>query len=112
FEVYRDAGNGADADKTLATALRRALDARKLARTSAEQASAERLVARALEYYGRIDGAQRATARAFEASRSDLRQLTATVLDAGRRSLAHSDLRSLRDATRHALDANLAPSDL
>jgi hypothetical protein len=34
------------------------------------------------------------------------------VLDAGRRSLAHSDLRSLRDATRHALDANLAPSDI
>lgn len=112
FEVYRDEGNGGEAAKALEAALRRALDARKLARTGPEQASAERVLARVLDQYGSLDGARRATARAFEASRSDLRQLTATVLEAGRRGLTHNDLRTVRDATRRALEANLASDDL
>jgi tetratricopeptide (TPR) repeat protein len=112
FEVYRDEGNGAEAAKALEAALRRALDAKKLARTGPEQAGAERVLARVLEQYGSLDGARRATLRAFEASRSDLRQLTATVLDAGRRGLTRGDLRTVRDATRRALDANLASDDL
>ncbi|HVU00621.1 MAG TPA: hypothetical protein VHE30_02680 [Polyangiaceae bacterium] len=112
FEVYRDEGKPAEAEKALSYALHRALDARKMARTSPEQASAERVLARTLEQYGSLDGARRATARAFDAARSDLRQLTATVLDAGRRGLSRSDLRTLRDAAHHALDANLQPTDL
>jgi tetratricopeptide (TPR) repeat protein len=112
FEIYRDEGNAAQAATALEGALRRALDAKKLARTGPEQAAAERVLARVLEQYGNLDGARRATGRAFDASRSDLRQLTATVLDAGRRGLTHSDLRTLRDATRRALEANLASDDL
>ena len=65
-----------------------------------------------LEQYGSLDGARRATSRAYEASRSDLRQLTATVLEAARRGLTYGDLRTARDAVRRAIDANLASEDL
>lgn len=112
YEVHRDAGNAAEAAKALDLALRRALDARQLARTSPEQASAERVLARVLEQYGSLDGARRATTRAYEASRSDLRQLTATVLEAARRGLTRGDLRSARDAARRAIDANVVQDDL
>lgn len=112
FEIHRDQGDATLAAKALEAALARALDARNLARTAPEQASAERTLARVLEQYGSLDGARRATARAFEASRSDLRQLTATALDAARRGLTRGDLRTARDAARHAIDGNLASADL
>ena len=112
YEVYRDAGDAASASKSLEAALYRALDAQKLARTGPEQASAERSLARVLEQYGNLDAARRATLRAYEASRSDLHQLTATVLEAGRRGLTHGDLRSSRDPVRRAIDANLGADDL
>jgi len=112
YEVYRDQGDPASAAKALETALYRALDARQLAHTGAEQANAERMLARVLDQYGSLDGARRATSRAYEASRTDPRQLTATVLDAARRGLTYGDIRTTRDAVRHALDANLAHEDL
>jgi tetratricopeptide (TPR) repeat protein len=112
FELYRDQGNAADAGKSLEAALHRALDAQKLAHTAAEQAGAERTLARVLERYGNLEGARRATTRAYDASRGDLRQMTATVLEAARRGLIRGDLRSTREAARHAIDANLAPDDL
>ena len=112
YEVHRDAGNAAEAAKALDLALRRALDARQLARTSPEQAGAERVLARVLEQYGSLDAARRATSRAYEASRSDMRQLTATVLEAARRGLTRGDLRTSRDAARRAIDANVVDDDL
>jgi tetratricopeptide (TPR) repeat protein len=112
FEVYRDMGDATEAAKSLDGALRRALDARGLAHTGAEQANAERILARVLEEYGSLDAARRATKRAYEASRNDLRQLTATVLDAGRRGLTHGDLRSARDAARRGIEANVGADDL
>jgi tetratricopeptide (TPR) repeat protein len=112
FEIYRDRGNAAEAAKALEVALHRALDAQKLARSAAEQATAERILARVLERYGNLDGARRATMRAYEASRGDLRQMTATVLEAARRGLIRSDLRGTREAARHAIEANLAADDL
>ncbi len=112
FEIYQDQGNAVEAGRALETALHRALDAQKLARTSPEQATAERILARVLERYGSIEGARRATARAYDASRGDLRQMTATVLEAARRGLIRGDLPATREAARHAIDANLAPDDL
>jgi tetratricopeptide (TPR) repeat protein len=112
FEIYRDQGNAVDASHALETALHRALDAQKMAHTAAEQASAERTLARVLERYGSLEGARRATSRAYEASRGDLRQMTATVLEAARRGLIRADLRATREAARHAIDANLASDDL
>ncbi len=112
FQIYRDEGDGVSASKSLDAALYRALDARQLAHTSPEQATAERTLARVLEQYGNMDGARRATLRAYAASANDLHQLTATILDAARRGLTHGDLRSSRDAVRRAIDANLAPDDL
>lgn len=112
FEIQRDIGNDRAAEEALATALRRALDARQLARTGPEQASAERVLARVLEQYGDRDGARRATARAYEASGNDPRQLTVTVLEASRRALTHGDLRAAREAARRALEAHLPDEDV
>jgi tetratricopeptide (TPR) repeat protein len=112
FEIYQGQGNAAEASRALETALHRALDAQKLAHTSPEQAAAERILARVLERYGSVEGARRATTRAYDASRGDLRQMTATVLEAARRGLIRGDLPATREAARHAIDANLAPDDL
>lgn len=112
FEIYRDAGNTTAAEATLRAALGRALDVRQVAAANAEQARAERLLARVLEHYGDLQGARRTTQRAYEASRSDARQLTATVLDASRRALTRGDLLAGRDAVRRAIDANLEPEDM
>jgi tetratricopeptide (TPR) repeat protein len=112
YEVYRDQGDAGSAAKSLEAALYRALDARQLARTGPEHATAERALARVLDQYGSPDGARRAIARAYEASRSDPRQLTATVLEAARRGLTYGDLRAAREAVRKAIEANVAPEDL
>ncbi len=112
FHIEREQGKDADAKKTLDAALGRALDARQLARTSSAQAQAERMLARVLEIYGDERGARRATDRAYEAARSEPRQLSATVLDAARRALTHGDLAEGRDAVRHGIDANLDDEDL
>lgn len=112
FEVYRDVGDAAEAGRSLETALRRALDARQLAHTGAEQASAERVLARILEEYGSLDGSRRATLRAYDAAKSDARQLTATVLEAARRGLTRGDLWSARDAARRAVGASLPSEDI
>lgn len=112
FEVYQDLGNTAEAARALEAALRRALDARQLAHTGAEQALAERVLARVLEEYGSVDGSRRATLRAYDASRSDARQLAATVLEAARRGLTRGDLWSARDAARRAVGASLPSEDI
>ena len=112
FEVYQDLGDAVGAGRSLETALRRALDARQLAHTGAEQASAERVLARVLEEYGSLDASRRATLRAYDASRSDARQLTATVLEAARRGLTRGDLWSARDAARRAVGASLPSEDI
>jgi tetratricopeptide (TPR) repeat protein len=112
FEIHRDAGNAANAKKALDSALDRALKARESARNGNEQAQAERVLARVLEHFGAAQGAKRATDRAFDASRTDSRQLTATVLDASRRALTHGDLQTARQAVRQALDAALPAEDL
>jgi cellulose synthase operon protein C len=112
FEVYQDLGDSTEAARALDAALRRALDARQLAHTGAEQASAERVLARVLEEYGSLDASRRATLRAYDASRSDARQLTATVLEAARRGLTRGDLWSARDAARRAVGASLPSEDI
>jgi len=112
FEVHRDRGSGAEANVALQTALTRCLDARQLARGGPSQARAERLLARVLEHYGDRDAIRRATERAYDASGSDLRQLTATVLDASRRALIRGDLPAARDAVQRAVEADLADEDI
>lgn len=112
FEVLRDAGKSDLARSVIEQALRRALDARQLARTGAEHAGAERVLARILEHYGELDAANRATERAYSAGKSDLPQVTATLLDAARRGLVRGQIRTARSAARHAIEANVAGDDL
>jgi hypothetical protein len=112
FSIHRELKQDDEARQALSKALARALEARKLARTAAEQSRAERELARVLENYGDERGARRATLRAYEAARSDRNELTATVLDAARRALTHRDLQEGRDAVQRALDANLGDEDL
>jgi hypothetical protein len=112
FQIERELGHADAAQQALATALNRTLDARELARSDAEQAGAERLLARVLEHYDAHDAVRRATERAYEASASDLDQLTATVIDASRRALTRQDLRSARNAVRRAVDAQLSDEDV
>lgn len=112
FQLQRDLGNEQGAHEALASALNRTLDARELARNDQEQARAERLLARVLEHYDDRAAVRRATQRAYEASASDLDQLTATVIDASRRALTRRDLNAARDAVRQAVDAQLADEDV
>ena len=112
FEVHRDARDAAKAQAALVAALSAAVDAREIARSASNAARAERVLARTLEHFGAMQAARRATERAYEAARSDLRQLTATVLDASRRALTFGDLPLARRAVRRALDAGLDDDDL
>jgi tetratricopeptide (TPR) repeat protein len=112
FEIHRDRGRALPAARGLSEALRLALDARQLARSDVEQARAERLLARVLAHYRDYDGARRATERAYEASRSQSRQLAATVLDAARRALTYGDLAAARLAVREAVEGDLSDDDI
>jgi hypothetical protein len=86
--------------------------ARKLAQNTPARARTERLLARVLEHYGDRRGARRATERAYDASGSDMAQLTATILEASRRALTRGDLEAGRDAMRRALEAAIPDEDL
>ncbi|MBK7585324.1 MAG: hypothetical protein IPI67_34685 [Myxococcales bacterium] len=112
FEVNRDKGSVAEAKTALDAALKAALTAREQAKTVADQARAERVLARVFEHFGATEQAKRATDRAFEISRADLRQLTATVLDASRRALTGGDVATARQALRQAREGSLADEDL
>ncbi|MBN1609309.1 MAG: hypothetical protein JW940_21945, partial [Polyangiaceae bacterium] len=112
FEIYRAMGKAEQAQARLSDALRLTLDARQMARTDADQAVAERVLARVLSFYRDDDGARRATQRAYAASRSQTRQLAATVLDAAKRALTDADLGSARGAVTEAIEGELADEDL
>lgn len=112
FEIHRGQGAMQRATERLSQALKLALDARQRARTDSDQAVAERLLARVLGYYRDQDGARRATRRALEASRSQSRQLTATVLDSAKLALTYGDLSAAREAVREAVEAELPDEDL
>jgi hypothetical protein len=112
FEVHRDRGTSSGGEAALANGLRRALKARTEARNPSERARAERLLARALEHYGDVEGARRATQRALEAARSDADELAATLLDAARRALVLGDLRLARLAAREGIEEKLPADDL
>ena len=110
FEIWRDAGDAAQAQKALEAALSHALAAQRQSQTGANQARAERLLARVLTVYGERAAADRATERAFEASGADGRQLSATIFDASRRALVTGNLQAGRKSTLRALEASL-PAD-
>ncbi len=111
YEIEQDLGDHAQAERSLAEALRQVLVARAAATPGEKRARAERLLARILELYQDQAGARRAGERAFEDSRSDTWQLTSTVLDVGRRALTQNDLQTGRQAVRWALDGQLADED-
>jgi tetratricopeptide (TPR) repeat protein len=111
-DLLRDLGKHAEAAAALQAALDRVLEARRTARTGHEVASAERILADVLERYGEVTGANRAVERAEDAARSDLGQLTATLLDAARRALVLGDLDAGRRVMRNALDSDLSDQDL
>lgn len=111
YEVLRETSQLEPANESLAAALKQALAARNAARTSDQLAVAERILARVLEHYDAREAARRAGARAYDASRNDMRQTTATVLDSSRRALTLGDLRAAREALRQAVDADLADED-
>jgi tetratricopeptide (TPR) repeat protein len=111
YEIRRDAGRASEGGQTLNAALTRVLEARDLVSSDAERARVERLLARVLEHFGRGDAARRATQRAYEASQSDARQLSASVLDGARRAFTLGDVDLARESGRQALEADLPPSD-
>lgn len=111
FEVLREAGDVPRAEESLESALMLGLSARTAAKTGQELAVAERVLGRCFELYDERDAAQRASKRAYEASRNDVRQMTETVLDSSRRALTIGDLRGARDSVRRALTADLADED-
>jgi tetratricopeptide (TPR) repeat protein len=112
FEIHRERGAPREARAALRAALDNVLVARKLALNTPAHARTERLLARVLEHYGDLRGAQRATQRAYDASTADLDELAATVLDAARRALTRGDLSAARDAVRRALDSGLEDEDV
>jgi hypothetical protein len=112
FEIQRARRERASAEATLREALSHALEARRAAASGPGLARAERLLARTLEHYGALAGARRATERAYEAARSDPREMTATVLDAARRAFSARDLHGAREATRRGIEAGVGGDDL
>ncbi len=112
FEIQREMGDSAQAAQALETALRHALSAQRQSQPGASQARAERLLARVLGDYGERPAAERATARAYQSSGADGRQLSATIVDATRRALTNNNLQAAREATQRALDATLPPEDM
>lgn len=113
FEIQRDRGEHERAAKTLESALSRAIEAQRNAHSGATTlARAERLLARILERYDDAAATRRTTERAYEASTSDPNQLTATILDAARRALIHSDLSAARRAAQRAVAEGLRSEDL
>jgi hypothetical protein len=111
FEVLREMGEGPRSEESLESALMLGLSARTSAQTGQELAVAERVLGRILEQYDARDATRRASKRAYEASRNDIRQMTETVLDSSRRALTHGDLRAARDSVRRAVSADLADED-
>jgi hypothetical protein len=111
FELLREMGQSDQAADSLASALKLSLAARSAGRTGEQLAVAERILGRVLEQYGEPEAARRAGKRAYDASRNDVRQTTATVLDSSRRALTLGDLRTARDSLRRAVDADLADED-
>ncbi|MDF3067481.1 MAG: cell wall surface anchor family protein [Polyangiaceae bacterium] len=112
FELFREMKDATEASRALEAALTRVLQAQKQGRTGAQQARAERLLARVLEYYGDQRAIRRATERAFEAAGSDPRLLSATVMDAARRGLTLSDLTVARRAVERAVNAGMSGDDV
>jgi tetratricopeptide (TPR) repeat protein len=116
FEVLREMGENSPADRaraeeSLESALMLGLGARTAAQSGQELAVAERVLGRVLEHYDAKDAVRRASKRAYEASRNDIRQMTETVLDTSRRALTSGDLRAARDSVRRAVSADLADED-
>jgi tetratricopeptide (TPR) repeat protein len=116
FDVLREMGGpqspiGPRAEESLESALMLGLSARTAAQSGQDLALAERVLGRVLEHYDAKDAVRRASKRAYEASRNDVRQMTETVLDSSRRALTLGDLRAARDSVRHALSADLADED-
>jgi tetratricopeptide (TPR) repeat protein len=116
FEVLREMGDNspaanARAEESLESALMLGLGARTAAQSGQELAVAERVLGRVLEHYDAKDAVRRASKRAYEASRNDVRQMTETVLDTSRRALTSGDLRAARDSVRRAVSADLADED-
>ena len=112
FELLRDTGRGALAQKTLDDALLQAVDVQRQSKPGPSQARIERLLARVLEQYGNHAGIRRATERAYEAANGDARQFSATVLDAARRALTLGDLAAARSTAQRAIEAKLAPDEI
>jgi hypothetical protein len=104
--------NVTEASRALEAALTRVLQAQKQGRTGAQQARAERLLARVLEHYGDQRALRRATERSFDAAGSDPRLLSATVMDAARRGLTLSDLTVARSAVERAVGAGMSGEDV
>lgn len=111
FEMLRDRERYAEAEAALQAALQSGIEALSQAKMTSELARAERTVARVLELFAEPDAARRAARRAYEASRNDPEQLTASLLDAARRALTWGDVRSARETVRRAMSADLAAED-
>src|SRR5688572_11389445 len=111
FDVLREMGDNGRAEESLESALMLGLGARSAAQSGQDLAVAERVLGRVLERYDAKDAVRRASKRAYEASRNDIRQMTETVLDTSRRALTSGDLRAARDSVRRAVSADLADED-
>lgn len=112
YQVERDRGSSQAAAQALARALERTLSARQQQLPTENIARVERLLARILEHYGEPLASRRAGERALEASRSNARQIAASLTDMSRRALTWGDLRAAQRATAEAIAAQLPAEDL
>jgi tetratricopeptide (TPR) repeat protein len=112
FEVYRDSGAQADAQRSLDAALAAALAGRQQRGNAATRARAERLLGRILERYGESKGAARAFERALSAAAADKPTFGAAMLDAIGRALIRRDLLAARASLKKGLEADVGEDDL
>jgi tetratricopeptide (TPR) repeat protein len=112
FEIHRDAGNAAGAERALVDALGQVTRVLDRDQAGTVRVRALRTLGRVLMAYGDAQGAARAFARALEAVTGDRGLIGATMLQATSAALVTKDVKSARAALQRGLEAGVAREDL
>ncbi len=112
FEIHRDAGNTAGAERALADALAQTTRVLDREQSGPRRVRALRTLGRVLMAYGDATGAARAFARALDAVSGDRGLIGATMLQATSAALVTKDVNAARAALKRGLEAGVGREDL
>jgi hypothetical protein len=110
FEILRDQGRAADAEKSLAAALDAIISSLPAQKEPADKARAYRILGRLLALYGEKSGAKRAFDLAFDAAAGDKINVGVVMLDALSSAVPRADVDGAEAALARGIEGG-APSD-